>query len=61
MKNNKTFNLDYLKANRKGSRDAELENSTGFVSKHKTHKSKKNYTRKLKHKGISKEVSFFFV
>lgn len=37
---------DYLLANRIGSREAELENSTGWVSKHKVHKSKKNYSRK---------------
>lgn len=36
----------YIKANRKGSRDAELENSTGFVSKHKVHRSLKSYSRK---------------
>jgi hypothetical protein len=40
----------YLKANRKGSRDAELENATGFASKDKVHKSKKAYSRKPKHK-----------
>lgn len=30
---------DYLKANRKGSRDAEMENSSGWKSTHKIHKS----------------------
>lgn len=40
----------YIKANRKGSREAELEYNTGFIAVHKVHKSKKNYTRKLKHK-----------
>jgi hypothetical protein len=40
---------DYIKANRKGSRDAELEDSSGFNSVHKIHKSVKNYTRKIKH------------
>lgn len=44
---------DYIKANRKGSRDAELENSTGFNSVHKVHKNKKAYTRKLKHKVVT--------
>lgn len=39
-------NEDYIKANRKGSRDAELESENGFKSKHKIHKSKKNYDRK---------------
>ena len=42
---------DYIKANRKGSRDAELESENGWVGTHKVHKSKKNYTRKIKHKG----------
>lgn len=41
---------DYIKANKIGNRLAELENSTGFVSKHKIHTSKKAYTRKSKHK-----------
>jgi hypothetical protein len=36
----------YIKANRKGSRDAELENETGWKAKNKIHKSKKNYDRK---------------
>lgn len=39
---------DYLKANRIGSRLAELENSNGFKSMHKVHKSKKAYNRKDK-------------
>lgn len=39
---------DYILANRIGSREAELENKTGFVSKHKAHRSKKNYNRKDK-------------
>lgn len=37
---------EYLLANRIGSREAELKNSTGWISKHKVHKSKKNYSRK---------------
>lgn len=44
---------DYIKANRKGSRDAEIENSTGFNSVHKVHKNKKAYSRKLKHKNVT--------
>lgn len=36
---------DYIKASRRGSREAELELSPGFVSKHKVHKSKKSYNR----------------
>lgn len=37
------------KANRKGSREAEIENSIGFTSRHKVHKSAKIYNRKSKH------------
>jgi hypothetical protein len=37
---------DYVKANRKGSRDAELELNNGFMRKHAIHKSKKAYDRK---------------
>ena len=44
----------YIKANRKGSRDAELENSSGWKSVHKIHKSIKTYTRKFKHKNCNK-------
>lgn len=36
----------YIKASRKGAREAELENSTGFKSITKIHKSKKIYDRK---------------
>ena len=37
---------DYVKANRKGSRDAEYQVSTGWTAKTKVHKSKKLYDRK---------------
>jgi hypothetical protein len=47
----KKVNLDYVKASRRGSREAEIEVSTGFISKHKVHKSKKSYCRKSKHLG----------
>ena len=41
---------DFLKANRIGSREAELEqNGTGWKSKEKFYKNKKAYTRKNKH------------
>jgi hypothetical protein len=39
-----------LKASKKASREMELQNSTGWIAKHKVHKSVKDYTRKLKHK-----------
>jgi len=48
MKHNK--DKDYIKANRKGSRDAELENQNGWSSKDKIHKSNKDYKRKSKYK-----------
>ena len=38
--------LDYVKANRKGSREAELEVSIGWAAKTKVHKNKKKYDRK---------------
>ena len=38
----------YIRANRKGSRDAELENEMGWKAKHKVHGSKKTYKRKPK-------------
>lgn len=41
---------DYIKANRKGSRDAELENQSGWTAKNKIHKSKKQYNRKEKYR-----------
>ena len=39
-------NKSYIKANRKGSREAELESENGWVSRHKIHKSIKQYKRK---------------
>ena len=41
---------DSIKLNRKISREISLENSTGWVSTHKVHKSDKTYNRKPKHK-----------
>jgi hypothetical protein len=45
MKKNERVS-DYVKANRKGSREAEYEASTGWTSKTKVHKNKKKYDRK---------------
>jgi hypothetical protein len=43
---------DYIKANRKGNREAEMELlGPGFHSNTKIHKSKKLYSRKEKHNG----------
>lgn len=43
---------DYIKANRKVSRDFELENENGWKAVRKIHKSKNNYSRKGKSKFI---------
>lgn len=50
MNTKNKYRWDYIKASRKGFRDAYLDDKTGFVSTHKIHKSKKTYSRKLKHK-----------
>ena len=63
MKANKKYQItknDYLKANRKGSRDAELENSTGWRSTHKVHKSENIYSRKQKHRNAIRNDSISF-
>lgn len=41
---------DYIKANKIGSRLAEMENQTGWSAKHKVHKNMKAYNRKDKHR-----------
>ena len=40
---------DYIKANRRGSREAQLESERGWVAVRKVHRSKKAYRRKPKH------------
>lgn len=43
--------LDAVKAMKRGEREAEQEMlGPGFHSRHQIHKSKKTYTRKMKHK-----------
>jgi len=42
--------MDYIKACRRGSREAQLESEHGWVAVRKVHRSKKNYSRKDKHK-----------
>jgi len=44
--------IDYIKANRKGSREAELSFECGWKSKHKIHRNMKSYYRKIKHKNL---------
>jgi hypothetical protein len=41
---------DYLKANRIGSRMAEMEGQTGWTAKNKVHRNKKAYSRRDKHR-----------
>lgn len=43
---------EILTVYKKASREIELENSTGWVAKHKIHKSVKDYSRKDKHKNL---------
>jgi len=54
----KNKHMDYIKANRKGSREAELECSTGWKAVRKVHKSKRTYSRKNKKSGNNPD---FFV
>lgn len=52
--NKRTITLDdYIKATRIGNREAEKElKGPGFHSISRVHKSKKTYTRKIKHKRL---------
>jgi len=43
---------DVIKANRRGSREAELELNCGFPKSHTVHKNNKVYNRKNKHKVV---------
>ena len=52
--------VEYIKANRKGSREAELENHGRPVSHNRIHVSKKVYNRK-RMKGRCPEASALFV
>lgn len=48
----KNLTIDTIKAMRRGGREAEQELlGPGFHSHNRVHKSKKDYTRKVKHKG----------
>ena len=50
---------DYIKANRKGSREAEIELFGHPINYTKVHKNKKVYTRKDKHRGKRFDVYFY--
>ena len=47
---------DAMKANKMASREMSLENSTGWVSVLKKHKSVKDYTRKPKHRLLDNPI-----
>ena len=50
-KNKQYSNLDVIKAMRRGGREAEMELlGPGFHAANRIHRSKKTYTRKVKHK-----------
>jgi hypothetical protein len=52
------MNIDgYIKANRKGSREAELSFENGWKCRHKIHHSLKNYSRKRKHHKNPEDIS----
>ena len=51
-KKKQPINIDALKAMRRGNREGEQELlGPGFHSSDRVHRSKKTYTRKVKHKG----------
>lgn len=61
MKKKKKSGLeDYIKASRRGSREAELENHTRPVSHNRIHVSKKVYNRK-KNKADDNDLPYFFI
>jgi len=43
---------EILTVYKKAAREMELENSTGWVAKHRVHKSEKDYNRNPKHKNL---------
>ena len=60
MKKMKITQSDYIKANRKSSRESEIENHTHPISFKRVHNSKKIYNRK-KVKAGEKALPYFFV
>jgi len=51
--------MDILKANRRGSREAEIEDSTGWKGVLRVHETKRRYKRNAKHKGSGKNPDLF--
>ena len=58
MKPNKKY-MDVIKANRRGSREAEIEDSTGWKGVLRVHETKKRYKRNPKHKGSGNNPDLF--
>lgn len=52
---------DYVKANRKGSREAEIENHGRSISYNRVFQSKKVYDRKKIKAGFKKRPASFFI
>jgi hypothetical protein len=50
---------DYVKSNRRGSREAEFEISVGWTAKTKVHKNKKQYDRKSQN--LKSDSDFFIL
>ncbi|MEG2121582.1 MAG: hypothetical protein RRZ64_05960 [Rikenellaceae bacterium] len=60
MKKMKTKELDYIKASRKGSREAEIEDHARPISFKRVHKSKKVYDRKRNKAEHNKALPYLF-
>ncbi|MCF8298864.1 MAG: hypothetical protein K9J13_15050 [Saprospiraceae bacterium] len=52
--------LDYIKANRKASREAEIDEHKHVIPRHKVHRSKKIYDRK-NYKAGRNDLPFFII
>lgn len=60
MKKRRITQRDYIKANRKASREAEIENHTRPINFCRVHKSKKAYDRKSSKAEHKKALPYFF-
>lgn len=60
MKKMRITESDYIKANRKASREAEIENHTHSIGFKRVHKSKKVYDRK-RNKAEDKTLPYLFL
>lgn len=61
MKNMTISQSDYIKANRKGSREAEIENHNHPICHKRVHKSKKVYDRKRSKAENKKALPYLFL